>query len=304
MGKIESRMIEKLVKTGFAPIVLGLSVLSVPAQNDEKCRGPIYTAKEVTRPAKITKQADLSAVTKAFGNDIQGHAVVDAVLCRSGRVTDIQVIEVSPPKIREFVVGAVSLIPFKPAEMNYHTVSQRQEFEFSINGGSSPGIEPAVAAGRLIESLDIMGNRRFMATEIRSWIKTRPGEPFKPEQIQDDLKRILAKGFFNQSGTRVFIEEGVRGGVGVIFELHELPVIGNISFEGLKIDPAVVREAWKDAQISLRTGEPYTPEAGKAAIRVIKQVLDSKGLSYSNVELQSKWLTSQTINLVFVITNQ
>jgi hypothetical protein len=297
-------MREKLIKAGLAAIVMGFSLYSVPAQNDEKCRGPIYTAKEVTRRAKITDQADFSAIYKAFGNGIQANAAVEAVLCRSGRVTDINVITISPPKLRDFVVGAVSLISFKPAEMNYHTVSQRWKFEFSINGGSDAGIESAVAAGRLIESLDIMGNRRFTAKEVQSWIKTRAGEPLKAEQIQEDLNTILATGFFNRSGTRVFIEEGARGGVGVYFEVHELTVIGDVSFKGLKIDPAAVREAWKDAQLHLQTGEPYSPEAGKAATRVIKQLLDSKGLNYTKVELRDELLASQTVNLIFVITNQ
>jgi len=297
-------MREELIKAGFAAIVMGVSVYSVPAQNDENCRGPIYTAKEVTSRAKITEQADFSALYKAFGNGIEAHAVVTAVLCRSGRVTDIKVIEISPPKIQEFVVGAVSLIGFKPAEMNYHTVSQRQEFEFSINGGSGPGIDLAVATGRLIESLDIMGNRRFTSKEVQSWIKTRAGEPLKAEQIQEDLSAILATGFFNKSGTRVFVEEGVRGGVGVYFEVHELPLIGDVSFEGLKIDQSLIRRAWQDAGIKLQAGAPYSVEAVKAAIDVIKQVLDSFGLSYSSVELRAELLTSQTTNLVFVITTK
>ena len=160
-------------------------------------------------------------------------------------------------------MGAVSLIGFKPAEMNYHTVSQSQKFEFSINGGSGPGIESAVATGRLIESLDIMGNRRFTAKEVQSWIKTRAGEPLKAEQIQEDLNTILATGFFNKSGTRVFIEEGVRGGVGVYFEVHELPVIGDVSFEGLKIDQSVIRKAWQDARINLQAGAPYSAGSRK-----------------------------------------
>jgi hypothetical protein len=304
VGKIDSRMRERLIKAAFAAIVMGLSACSVPAQNDEKCLGPIYTAKEVTRRTKITEDADFSVIYKAFGNGIQAHAVVEAVLCRSGRVTDIKVIEISPPKIQEFVVSAVSLIGFKPAEMNYHTVSERLRFEFSINGGSSPGIESAVAAGRLIESLDIMGNRRFTAKEVLSWMKTRAGEPLKAEQIQEDLNTILATGFFNKSGTRVFIEEGVRGGVGVYFEVHELPVIGDVSFEGLKIDQAVIRKAWQDAGIKMQAGAPFSVEALKAAIDVVKQVLDSYGLSYSSVELRAELLTLQTTNLVFVVTTK
>lgn len=296
-------MIEKLINPAFASFIISLSVIYGQAQNAENCRGPIYTAKEVTRRAKITKPANFNVIYKAFGSDIHAHAVLDAVLCRSGHVTDIKVIEISPVKITEFIVAAVSEISFKPAEMNWHTVSQRQRFEFNINETGVKGIDPAIAAGRLVESLDVMGNRRFTAQEIRSWIKTRPGEPYNAEQIQTDLLAILSKGYFDKTGTRVFTEDGVRGGVGVYFEVQELPMIGVVSFEGLKINPALVRQAWKDAQVNLQTGEPFTPETGKAAIRVLKQVLDSKALNYSKVDLRAEMSTSQTVNLIFVITN-
>jgi hypothetical protein len=297
-------MREKLIKAGLAAIVTGLTVSSVLAQKDEQCRGAIYTTKEVARRAAITEQADFRVIYEAFGNDVQAHVVVEAVLCRSGRVTDIKVIDISPPKIRQFVVDALSFIRFKPAEMNYHTVSQRQEFEFSINGGSVPGIEPAVAAGRLIESLDIMGNRRFTSKEVQSWIKSRAGEPLKAQEIQEDLSTLLATGFFHKSGTRVFIEEGVRGGVGVHFEVHELPVIGDVRFEGLKIDQSLIIKAWQDAGINLQAGTPYAVETVVAAIRIIKQVLDLNRLSYSSVEPRVELLTSQISNLAFVVTTK
>lgn len=294
-------MIEKLINSACASFIISLSVIYGQTQKAGTCRGPIYTGEEVTRRAKITEPANFNVIYKAFGSDIHAHAVLDAVLCRSGYVTDIKVIEISPVKIRELIVFSVSTIRFKPAEMNWHTVSQRYRFEFNINEGVK-GIDPANAAGRLVESLDVMGNRRFTAQEIRSWIKTRPGEPYKAEQIQADLLAILSKGYFDRTGTRVFTEDGVRGGVGVYFEVQELPMIGVVSFEGLKIDPAMVRQAWNDAQVNMQTGEPFTPEAGKAAMRVLKQVLDSKALNYAKVDLRVEMSTSQTVKLIFVIT--
>jgi len=81
-------------------------------------------------------------------------------------------------------------------------------------------------------------------------------------------------------------------------------VVGAVSFEGLKIDPGLVRQAWKAAQIDLQTGAPYWPEAGKAAIRIIKQVLDAKAVNNSKVELRTDQSVALTVNLTFVISNQ
>ena len=293
-------------------IALGLLLLSLRANataaqqtsRKDACPGPIYSSKEVARRAKITVDANFSAIYKSFGSGVSLHAVVDAVLCRSGQITDIKVVEISRADIAEFLASAVSQIQFKPAEMNWHTVSQRQQFVFMVNEPDGPQIDPALAAGRLIEHLDIMGNRRFERNEIQSWIKTRAGEPFDAGQIQRDLDAILAKGYFNKAGTRVSVEEGVRGGVGVMFEVQELPWIGEIKFEGMRIEQSVLMEALKRQHIDLQTGTPYSPETATQAARAIEQVLKLTGQLLSKVQVGVEQVNSQTVTLVFTMVPQ
>jgi hypothetical protein len=287
--------------------VFSLFVVSAPAQsridNRGKCSGPIYNARDVTRRAQIRGQPDFRVIYEAFGRDVHARVSLDAVLCRSGQVTDIRVVESAPPNVGEFVAAAVSLIRFAPAELNWHTVSQRQKFEFSINdSGFFEEIDPATAAGRLLERLEIVGYRRMTAEQIRSWVKTRAGEPYDSDQIQRDLKAILATGYFNSSSTRVHTEDGVRGGVGVIFEVVELPLIKEMNFRGLKIDPSVLLQAL-DKELNLRTGVPFGVEASKKALALIKRVLTSNGQRASKVDLQTELVNATTINLTFVITN-
>src|SRR5437868_5981218 len=92
----------------------------------------------------------------------------------------------------------------------------------------------AQQSGQLVEAVEIWGNRRISDKNILKRIKTRPGESFNQSQIQLDLQAILAMGFFDKIQTRVSVEEGARGGVVVIFEVAELPLIQGVSFEGLK----------------------------------------------------------------------
>ena len=290
--------------------LLAISLLfaaNAPAQsridNRGKCSGPIYNARDVTQRARIIRQPDFKAIYEAFGRDVHARVSLEAVLCRSGQVTDIRVIKSAPPNVGEFVARAVYLMRFTPAEMNWHTVSQRQRFEFSINdSGSFEEIDPAAAVGRLLEHLDIIGNRRIDAEQIRSWIRTQAGEPYDAEQIQKDLKAILATGYFNSKQTRVYTEEGARGGVGVVFEVVELPLINELGFRGLKTDPSALLQAL-DKELRLRTGVPFRVEAMKEALAVIKRVLASNGPGASKVDLQTELVDAVTINLTFVITN-
>lgn len=295
-------MFRKLAVTALVLTLFSLWIVAASAQSqfwDKKCPQPFYASHDVSRRAKIYEPPDFSGVTEAF-RAFQGRVRLEAVLCRTGQVTDIRIIEGSSPAVNEFVSAAVSMIRFIPAELKLHSVSQKIQFAFEINNGEVKEIPVSQTNGQLVEGVTVVGNRRFTAKRILDGLETRAGEPYDEAQVKLDFGKLLATGQFDKLTSRVFIQDGLRGGVGVYFELHELPVIGVVSFEGLKIDPALVRNAWKNAQVNLQTGEPYTAEAGKAAIRVIKQLLDSMALNYSRVELRTELLPS-TVNLTFVI---
>lgn len=273
--------------------------------NRGQCSGPIYNAKDVTRRARILTQPDFKAIYDAFGHDVHARVSVEAVLCRSGQVTDIRVVESAPPDVGEFVVRAVYLMRFAPAEMNWHTVSQRQRFEFSINDtGSSKEVDPAAGADRLIEQLDIVGNRRISAEQIRSWIKTRPGDQYNFDQITRDFNAVLATGYFDKLGSRVTTEDGVRGGIGVTFFVVELPLISEVKFKGL--DPVyqlAVLDALLKAHIDLRKGATCDAAKVKIAASAIRQLLESKGWQGVRVEAVTENLSSSDVVITFVITD-
>jgi hypothetical protein len=304
------------MKKKFNPIgllaVFSLFAVSAPAQSriidGGKCSGNIYNARDVTRRARIIEQPDFNAIYEAFGRDVHARVSLEAVLCRSGRVTDIRVVDCAPPHVGEFVAAAVSQIRFTPAELNWHTVSQRQKFEFSINeDGVDDGakeISTAAAVGRSIERLEIIGNRRLTAKQILSWIKTRPGELYNSDQITQDFNAVLATGYFDKLRSRVTTEDGVRGGIGIIFFVVELPLISEVKFDGLKqVDQATVLKALLEAHIDLRRGAVFDAGQSKLAIRVIKDLLASRGLPNAKIEIQIESVTATTLSLTFVIGN-
>jgi len=210
----------------FATFFLGLAAFAAPGQirDDTKCRAPIYSAREVTRRARITERPDISFARRVEPN-VRGRVIIEAVLCRSGRVTDIRIIQGLSPTTNEFIVAALSMVKFTPAEHRWHSVSQKIRFEFEF-GPNEPGIKVKTSgevAGRLVESVVVIGNRKLTTNQILSWIRTKPGEEFSFEQVNQDLLSILAKGYFDKIQTRVTAEDGVRGGVVVTFEVVELP---------------------------------------------------------------------------------
>src|SRR4051812_46671773 len=84
--------------------------------------------------------------------------------------------------------------------------------------------EPAAAAPaavqRVVETVDIQGNRRLRDEDLMYYIKTRPGDVYDPAVLERDLRELLSLNFFDKTATRVLTEDGVRGGVNVIFEVR------------------------------------------------------------------------------------
>ena len=286
-------------------IFMLLSLVTAQAQNanqKQTCGGPVYLGSELTHRAKITSRSNPSLTPEALAHGVHGRVVVEAILCRTGRVTDFRVVEGLPYGMTERALAAVLQTRFTPAEMNWHTVSQKIRFEFGFNErGVGIGLNDAV--GPLVEAIEIVGNRRFTAKEILRWVKTRPGDLLNVQQVSRDLETILATGYFNRASTRVSSEEGVRGGVAIIFETYELPLISEVKFEGLKdLSEAVILDAFLKENIDVRKGAVCDPAKVRSAVLVIRKLLESKGKANANVEVHSENVTAFLVALTFVIS--
>ena len=88
------------------------------------CEGRIYTSKDLLsgQKARITSRRFPIIPTQALQNNVYGRVVLEAVLCRNGQVTDVQVIEGLPHGMTEAAIQSALGTRFTPAEMNWHTV--------------------------------------------------------------------------------------------------------------------------------------------------------------------------------------
>jgi hypothetical protein len=216
-----SIVVTLLMAFGFASAAIAQASGSVV--NGEKCGGRIYESKEVTQRPKFGSRTSPDLTAEALAHSVRGRVLLSAVLCRTGMITDIQVIEGLPFGMTERVIEAARQIKFEPAEKNGRKVSERTqlEYNFSYVGERRPPAQEPIA-GRLIERVEISGLRSRTSQEIFAHLTTRPGEHYRQEQLTADLQSLFALGFLDQKKTRVRMEEGIRGGVNVIFELIEL----------------------------------------------------------------------------------
>ena len=86
--------------------------------------------------------------------------------------------------------------------------------------------------GKTIVSVSVSNNRAISQETVLSKVKTKPGEIFKQDIANEDIKRLYATQYFTDVSIDV---SSVTGGVSVTFVVDEKPVIADIVFTGNKV---------------------------------------------------------------------
>lgn len=292
-----------------APFVLILLCAAATAQEmtpgvDDKCDGPVYKWSEVSRKAVVKHKPDPGFTEEARRNGVSGVVRLTAVLCKTGRVTDIQVVQGLPDGLTEAAVSSARATVFTPAEKDGQPASTFIKFEYGFNTfGSGEECKPGECVGRLVEELVVEGNRRLTDEEIIRHLKTRPGEPYSVEQIQRDLQALLNLSVFDTTQTRVATEEGPRGGVRVIFYVVERPIIRDLTFSGMHvIGEEDVLKAWREAGVRVCKECPYDPSQVTAAKAVVRRMLQERGEADVTIEVTISEISTVSVSLDFAIT--
>jgi len=155
---------------------------------------------------------------------------------------------------------------------------------------------------RLVESVDITGNRRLRKEDILYWVQTRAGDPYNGAQVERDLQTILGLGFFDKTSTRVLTEDGPRGGVNVIFEVKELPIIRDLQFEGLhSVSESDVLKAFREKRVGVSKEAIYDPVKVRTGIRVMKELLAGRGHPNAVIEESIEEVSATSTAVTFKV---
>src|SRR6185503_1999555 len=155
---------------------------------------------------------------------------------------------------------------------------------------------------RIVESVDVIGNRRLRKDDILYYVQTRPGDVYSPARVQSDYQAILSLGFFDKVQTRVTEEPGPRGGIIVTFFVIELPIIRDIIFAGLSSVPeSDVLKSFRERRVGISKEAIYDPVKARTAIRVLKELLAARGHPNATIEERREEVSNTSTALTFVI---
>jgi outer membrane protein insertion porin family len=154
---------------------------------------------------------------------------------------------------------------------------------------------------KLVEDVQVEGNRRLRPEDILYHVQTRKGDVYNPEQVQRDLQALLNLSFFDKTDTRVIIQDpGPQGGVVVIFHVKELPVIRDLTFKGLSsVGEADVLKEFREKNIGVYKESTYDPVKINNAKRVIKELLSEHGHPNATIDVKVEEISQTSVGLTF-----
>jgi len=173
--------------------------------------------------------------------------------------------------------------------------------EASLDGGLEKVTASAVKdvlgfsnRGVLIASVTPKGNQRIDSGAILRKINTKPGDPYDPEALRNDLKSVFAMGYFDDVAVDV---TDTPKGKKVTFIVKEKPLIKQVTFSGTdEISEEDVREA---AGISANT--IVNPAKINDAVQRIKGLYKSKGYFNTRVAADLSYPGKDTAAVHFKI---
>ena len=198
--------------------------------------------------------------------------------------------------LRAFGLVLLSFVVTTALPIAAKTDDKANENPKTVSSSNQPRMQ------QLVEEVDIQGNRRLRDEDLLYYIKTRAGDTYNPQQLERDLRELLSLNFFDKTATRVLTEEGVRGGVRVIFEVRELPIIRDLQFEGSEAVPeSEILKQFREQRVGISKEAVFDPVKVNAAKRVIRELLAAKGYPNATITEKVEEVSATSVAVTFDI---
>lgn len=134
----------------------------------------------------------------------------------------------------------------------------------------------AEAAAAEVKAVEVQGNHLIATATILAKVKTRPGNPFSQEVLDEDIRRLYATGFFVDVSTEI---RDYQGGTLVRFLLKERPVIAGIVLTG----NTAIREPAIRKVLTSKENEMLDRRTLKDDLDAIERLYREKGFQLAEV---------------------
>jgi outer membrane protein insertion porin family len=166
-----------------------------------------------------------------------------------------------------------------------------------------PTPAPTTQEAPIIESVQVLGNRRIQKGTIMFNILTKAGDRLSLPLISRDVRAVYASAGEAFEDVWVEQEEGTNGRVIVTFNVKEKPTIRSVAYKGLStVQESDVMKALSDRKATLSQTSTYDETKVRKAVQVIKGLLAEKGRQKAEVEVSAEPVPPNSVLVTFTIT--
>lgn len=150
------------------------------------------------------------------------------------------------------------------------------------NLGAPPELPPSdldLARGQPIVSIEIAGNQRVSQDDIMTYLREKPGQLFRPEDLTRDVRELWESGFFDD--IQVDLTRG-DDGVRLRFVVRERSNIKQVIYEGnSEIDTDKIEEA-----VEVKANTILSYPAIRRTVQKIRDMYAEKGYFLAEVDFE------------------
>ncbi len=149
--------------------------------------------------------------------------------------------------------------------------------------------------GLPVASIQIQGNQLVSTQLIRAQIRIREGAPFVAADVQKDIERLFALGYFSDIKADVSREDDK---VTVTYIVTERKIVREVLILGNK----KIKEADLRQVVGLRKGDTYVPKTVEKDIAAIGEAYRKKGYSEAAVTTTYREISPTEVEVVYEIS--
>lgn len=146
----------------------------------------------------------------------------------------------------------------------------------------------------VVKRIEVRGNKRIDASVLLSKISLKEDDIFSPERVQEEVKALYRTGFFEQVEVET---EAVEGGLGLVFMVHERPILSEVLFKG---NEKIITDRLKE-KTAIKTRVFLDPQAIKSHVEKIRKIYEEEGYTQTEVTPVTERLNEGHAKLTFLI---
>ena len=151
-----------------------------------------------------------------------------------------------------------------------------------------------------VNRVTLRGNRRIDEKTIKSFISSRRGDTYNTAKLDRDVRSLFDTGHFED--IKVYVEDDLRSGKIIIFEVRERPIISDVIYEmDNSSDETKIEEELERQDVKLSQGDEYNPVRVRKAARVIEEYLLRRGWRRAKVYPLVEEETGIEVRVIFKV---